>query len=424
VAGSLAAKVAEMATLVVLATLVPRVLGPSDFGRFAVLLTIVTLGSLALTLGGATVMVRFVPAAPPGERVAIARAIGGRLARGRVAQLVLLAMVACTAALVDRSHFPLVDTAVVFAALALNVLTSLGLQTTLGLGRTGAWSARWPLQNAVLIAAVILLDAPFGMTGATVAILLSAIVGAVLATVSVAPVFTATGARAAVPPGAIHFGVIQAGAAALVQFAQRGGVLAVALLAGSTIQTGYAALAAGIALGATYAILQTFTVSVPHLDHGHAPLDGPHSGEPTLRRLAALLLTVIVPLAALTALFAPYLVPRVFGSDYRGAIAAFGPAVALVVLAPLTALLVQVSALRLRPDVALLAGIVTAGAFVLVAVVTVPGAGAVGAVFATLTGAALGTLVAARALPGAAGGRLVVSSYASAVLVLVLSWLA
>ena len=94
VAGSLVAKTLEVATLVLLATLVPRALGPADFGRFSVLLTIVTLGSLALTLGGPTLMARFVPAAPPHERVALARAIGARLTRGRAAQLLAIALAA------------------------------------------------------------------------------------------------------------------------------------------------------------------------------------------------------------------------------------------------------------------------------------------------------------------------------------------
>jgi hypothetical protein len=52
IAASVAGKAVEMATLVLPATVVPRALGPSDYGRFAVALTIVTLGSLALTLGG------------------------------------------------------------------------------------------------------------------------------------------------------------------------------------------------------------------------------------------------------------------------------------------------------------------------------------------------------------------------------------
>ena len=57
-------KAAEAATLVLLATVVPRLLGPADYGRLSVVLTLVAVGSVALTLGGATLLSRYVPAAP------------------------------------------------------------------------------------------------------------------------------------------------------------------------------------------------------------------------------------------------------------------------------------------------------------------------------------------------------------------------
>ena len=81
IAASVAGKTVEMATLILLATLVPRALGPSDYGRFAVALTIVTLGSLALTLGGPALVTRYVPGVPPDEQIPLARALGVRLAR-------------------------------------------------------------------------------------------------------------------------------------------------------------------------------------------------------------------------------------------------------------------------------------------------------------------------------------------------------
>ena len=58
-------KAAEAVTLVLLATVVPRLLGPADYGRLSVVLTLVAVGSVALTLGGATLLSRYVPAAPP-----------------------------------------------------------------------------------------------------------------------------------------------------------------------------------------------------------------------------------------------------------------------------------------------------------------------------------------------------------------------
>ena len=164
-----------------------RALGPADFGRFSVLLTIVTLGSLALTLGGPTLMARFVPAAPPHERVALARAIGARLTRGRAAQLVAIGLAAFVATVVSPEHVPALECALVFCALALNVGTSLTLQVALGLGITGPWTVRYPLQNAVLIVAVLVLYPLAGIDGAAIAILVSAAVGAVFAVVVVVP---------------------------------------------------------------------------------------------------------------------------------------------------------------------------------------------------------------------------------------------
>ena len=262
VAASVAGKTAEMVTLVLLATVVPRALGPAAYGRFAVPLTIVTLGSLAITLGGPTLMARFVPAAPVDERVALARAIGARLARGRAVQLAAIAAATAVAVIAAPGQFPPLDVALVLAALALNVGTTLALQVTLGLGRAGPWSLRYPLQNAVLIVAVLVLEPVAGDTGAIAAILISAVVGFTFAGVVVAPTLRGVVPPVEVPPGAIRFGAFQAAGAAFVQFSQRAGVLAVAVLAGSAAETGYTALAVGITLGATYAILQAFTVSL------------------------------------------------------------------------------------------------------------------------------------------------------------------
>ena len=55
--------------------------------------------------------------------------------------------------------------------------TSLTLQVALGLGITGPWTVRYPLQNAVLIVAVLVLYPLAGIDGAAIAILVSAAVG-------------------------------------------------------------------------------------------------------------------------------------------------------------------------------------------------------------------------------------------------------
>ena len=60
------------------------------------------------------------------------------------------------------------------------------------------------------------------------------------------------------------------------QIVHRGGVVLVAVLAGASAEAGYTALATGLGLGVTYAVLQAFTVALPHLAGSDArPARGP-----------------------------------------------------------------------------------------------------------------------------------------------------
>src|SRR5881398_2025284 len=87
IALTLVAKAAETLTLVGLATIIPRALGPADYGVFAVVLALVGIVSTSLSLGGPLLLSRFVPAAPPAERGALALALALRIARFRAAML-------------------------------------------------------------------------------------------------------------------------------------------------------------------------------------------------------------------------------------------------------------------------------------------------------------------------------------------------
>ncbi|MDQ4009902.1 MAG: hypothetical protein M3228_04230 [Actinomycetota bacterium] len=416
VVASLVGKAAEAVTLLLLATVVPRVLGPADYGRFAVALTVVAIGSVAMTLGGATLLARYVPVAAPGERGALARALSVRLARNRAALFAVLTVMATALVTWDPARFPPLLTALVLIALALNVAATLALQADLGLGRAGAWCTRYPLQNAVLVVAAVGLYDVAGTTGAVAAITVSAAVAFGLGVVASTPLLRRRLPPVTVPEGALRFGLLQATSGVLVQVTQRGGVIVVALLAASSVQTGFAALAIGIALAATYAIGQIFTVSLPRLAE-RSGLDG---AESSLRRLAGGLLAVVVPVVAVTVLTIDAAVPLVFGEGYTGAAGALGPALAMVVLAPVNALVVQAAALRLQPEATLYAALVSALAFTGAAVLAVPVWGAAGATGAALAGAAAYALLAIRLLPGAAGVRLTVTSLAGAAAVILL----
>jgi O-antigen/teichoic acid export membrane protein len=432
-------KAAEGLTLVLLATVVPRLLGPADYGRLSVVLTLVAVGSVALTLGGSTLLARYVPAAEPPRRPALARALTLRLARNRIVPFVLLTAVA--AALAALGRVPTATAAWVLLALALNVVATLALQADLGLGRPGAWSARYPVQNAALIASVVALYTAAGLDGAVAGVAVAGVAGCALALTATRSLWRA-GPHTPVqlPDDAARFGLLAAATGALTQLVQRGGVVAATLLS-TAEETGHAAVAIGVALAATYAVAQVFVVTLPaltarHAAAGRAPAEHgstdrvaaavarrpsrggrPSPAEPALRRLAGLLLAVVLPAAVLGVLAVGLVVPVVLGPAYAGATAAFPPALAAVVLAPLTALTLQAAALRMRPEATLAAAAAGALVFSAAAVLAVPAWGAVGATAALGVGTAVAAVVGVVALPGCAGWRLPVASLAGAVAV-------
>lgn len=417
-----AGKAAEAGTLVALAVVLPRLLGPADYGGFSVALTVVTIGSVALTMGGATLLARFVPTVPPARRPGVALALTRRLARNRAVVLGGLAVAGAAAVLLDPARFPPVPTACVLAALALNVGATLALQAGLGLGRTLAWSIRYPVQNAVLITAAAALHGPAGLTGTVVAVLLAALAAALLGGSALVPMLRQRHPAVPVPDGALRFGLLQATGGVLTQLTQRGGVLAVALSAGPAEQTGFAALAIGIALAATYAVVQIFTVTLPVLT-SRAGAAGPRRAEAVLRRIAGLVLALVVPTGVLVVAGLATVVPAVFGAGFAGAAGAFGPAIAMVVLAPVNALAVQAAALRMRPQATVHAALAGAVVFVVAAIAAVPAWGAVGATTAAAAGTAATAVASILLLPRAVGARLTAATFGGAA-VLVAAFLA
>ena len=107
-------------------------------------------------------------------------------------------------------------------------------------------------------------------------------------------------------------------------------------------------------------------------------------------------------------------VPVVFGDEFEGAVDAFGPALGLVVLAPLASGLVQVAALRMRPQVVLTSGAAALVVFVLVAAVAVPAWDAAGATAAALAGVAAGAATSLALLPRSADTWVAATSFLGA----------
>ncbi len=409
VAVSSAGKVLEFVTLGALATVVPRALGPTAYGRFALVLTLITVLTLALTLGGPALVTRYVPTAEPARQPALARALVGHLARGRVKALLAAVALSALAILAFPGRVPALETTVVLAGVALGVGSTLLLLVGLGLGQAGAWAIQYPLQNTALVLLAVGLHRVWGVEGAMVAVPLAAIPTVVMGLMVARTALSDAGPPETLPAGAERFAALQAVAAALVQFIHRGGVLAVAALGTGPGETGFAALAVGIGLGATAAVLQTFTVAVPHLDGS--------TGEAPLQRLALAMVPVLALGGLIGVTLVDRLVPIVFGEAYRGASDVFIPAIAAVILAPLGSLAVQAAVLRHRPDVAVQAAAAGVVAFVITALVAVEWWAAAGGTAATLVGLAVAGLVSMVRLPGAISGRLALASYGAAGLV-------
>ncbi|MGI9112098.1 MAG: hypothetical protein ACR2GT_07885 [Gaiellaceae bacterium] len=410
----LAGKALEAVTLVLLITLVPRLLGPADYGSFAVALSIVTVGSAASALGGPTWMSRFVPTVAAADRPGLARALAGRSARWRIGVCALAAIVAVALALVDPGRFSPLTCVLVLLALVLDVAATLVYQMGLALGRVALWTLRYPVQNAILVAAVPAFHAAFGNAGALAGIALSAACALALGLVVVSPLRGVVGS-AAVPPGAARFALVYGASGFFVQLLHRSGIVLVALLAGSQAEAGFAAVSIGVALALTYVVWQAFALELPRLTgSGHAS----ERADASVRRLAWLALTAAVPVTIVAAIALDRLVPALAGERYRGVGASLGPALAIVPLAPLTSAAAQISALRLRPLPRLLATAVGAVCFLLAAFALVPEHAAVGAVTALLIGTSATAAVGAVAFRDLLDWRFVVVSFAASLVVL------
>jgi O-antigen/teichoic acid export membrane protein len=419
VTAGFAGKGVELLSQVLLVTALPAALGPADYGTFAVALAAVSVVSASVTVGGPAVMTRFVPAAAPGERDGVARALMVRLGRWRAVQVAAVAVGGAVLAAVAPDTFAPDVMALVVIAVAFDVAATVAFQAALAFGGAALWSFRFPLQNTVLAGAALVLHAVFGTTGAVAGIAVASAAALAVASARVAPRLRRAPRGAAIPPGALRFGLLQGAAGLLTQLQTRGGVLAVALLYGSRVESGFASLAIGVALTPIYAVRQAFTVQLPGLASRHREDEA--AAEAAAHRLARGLQPLLIAGALVAALWLDDLLPAVLGEGFSGVDSALGPALALLPLAAPTALGTQLTALRLQPELRLQATVAGTLVFLMVALAAVPSAGAVGATSALLAATALALAVFALRLPGLMTRREAALAAAAVALTIVLA---
>ena len=396
--GSAAGKSLEALTLAGLVLLVPRALGPADYGAFAVGLAVATGIATTTGIGGPALFARVLAPLDGARRRDVARALLLRIGRTRVVLLAMLAAAALVAALLAPGEPDPLHVALVGVAAVLGAAATLLSQLALGMERTGAWSLRYPLENGVIVAGALMLYPSSGLDGALAAIALGAAAALALGVATAVPAVRGARAGAALPAGALRFARLQAAGGALTQIVHRGAAPACALAATGAVATGHAAIAAGVALAITYAVLQTMLVALPGAARAHAA--DAHAAEAALRRTAAWCACVVVPACTAIALAAEPLLEIALGEDFGGGAGAVRIALVAAALAPLWALAHQLAAVRERPEAMLAGAGAGAAAFVAVALLAVPGSGASGAAAAMLAGVGAATAATFIALRG------------------------
>ena len=418
---SLIGKLAEATTLAGLLVILPRALGPVDYGRFALALALFQIGGASVALGGPGLMSRFVPAAAPGERAALARALLGRMVRWRLLGIAAVAVVATAISASAPQRVAPALAAVVVAAVAMDSAATLFGQAGLGLGRTAFWSFRWPLQHTILIVAALALAAPFGALGAIGAIAVAAGAVALVGLAAVAEPLRRAPTGAAFPAGALRFGALQAVVGLLAIVTTRGGVAAVAVLDGSKTETGFAGLAIAVALFGTFAVGQAFVVQLPGLSaRAVRDLAG---AEARARTLAIQATLAVVPVVLLAAAALDPVIRHVLGADFLDAAPAMAVALALLPAAPVAAFAAQTADLRMRAGLRVAAAGLGAAVFAVVTVLGVPAWGAAGAVAGLVAGTLAAALLLSYVLRDAVGWALPAAALAGSGITLLLGLL-
>lgn len=414
--GAVQGKALETTLQAVLLLLLPRMLGPADFGRLTLGLAIVALGSAAISLGAPTAFARFVPAEPAGRRPGLARSLTLQLAPLRAVQLAGAAGLGLLALVLLPGRLPAVDAALVFLALAVDVVALLGAQVALGTGRTRQWSFRLAVRNAALLVLVPVLFHAAGPGALLLALLLSSLVSFASAGWPGLRLVGRAESGVPVPAGALRYGTVSGVALVLGQLTYQGPVLATGLLAGSVVETGFAALAGSLAAALMLAVREVFTVSLPELtelwqrDRAAA--------ERALRRAGGWAVAAGAGAGIIAVPLLEPLLRLVAGPAFAPAGGALLGVLVLLPLLPIPALGWLGASLRLRPGLGLLISAAGAAAFFVAAAVLVPSGGAGGAGAALVLAVAASSVLGRYLLPESISSRLLLAGLAGALLVL------
>jgi O-antigen/teichoic acid export membrane protein len=411
----------EFASQLLLVTLLPRLLGPAEFGRLTVALAIVTIVSVAFSLGAPGAFARFVPTEIGRRQAGLALSMTSQILPFRVVQLSLAGVAAIVVVTMMPTRFAAVDVGLMYLALVAEVTAILFTQVALGLGATWIWSCRIAARNAVLLLLVPLLMAVVGTPNVLWTVSLGSIAGLMFSAILVIPLVRHAERGVAVPTGAARFGRI-AGAGLLAgQLTYRGPVLAASLAGLPADAVGFAGLAGSVAIAVIYAIRELFTVSVPELVSLWQ--SSPDEADRRLRGLGEKWQLFLIGAGCAGVLVVDRLLPTVVGAAFAPATQPLLVVLATLPLIPLAVIANPASSLRLRPDLPLRIDGTALLAFSVTAFVATPRLGATGSMVALLIALLTSGVLSVVALPQVVSRRLLLTGVGGSVLVLLLGTL-
>ena len=402
-------KALELVTQVLLVTVVPRLLGPAEFGRMTVALAIVTIGAIAISLGAPSAFGRFVPAEQEPRRSGLARSMTLEVLPTRVIQLAVVASITTLLVFMSSRIDPL-DAGLMFVALVAEVGAIVAAQVALGIGQTWIWSFRISARNLALLVLVPILAPLAGSAGVLTSVALGSLAGFAFAASRVVPLVRHAERGVPVPPGAMQFGRIAGMSLLLGQLTWRGPVFAASFLGLAAEEVGFVGLAASIAMAIIFAVRELFTVSLPEFVESWGRDQA--ATDRLMRRLGERAQWVLVAGAILGVVALDRVLPLVVGDRFTPAVAPMITVLAMLPLLPLPAMGMQSASLRLRPGIAVASDFLSLMVFAFAASILVPRWHAAGATGALLVAVITSSVIIARELPGVVTPRLLITGLA------------
>jgi len=355
----------DVVRALIFAALVPRLLGPEDFGRFALLAATAQWFAVLSGLGSAQLLARFVPVMTLRDEGARARQLFGNVVALRVVTGAASAALYLLVGLLWLRDLPLALLVPVAATVLLGSVARVPFAFFLGLNQAARWGAGELARRWSSLALVLLGTWWLGVRGACLGLALAEVGVLVLGFRWARPELSMADVRLDREFFApyLRYNAVFFGSNLLFALLERGGEAVVRAARAGYAEVGYFGVAAAAWAMAAHGLWVLMLAFLPLLTRLRAQ-DGVREASRWGGRLLKVLSAAFVVLGLAVSLLAADLVPRLIGPAFRPAVPLLLP-VSLALIAHCAGGVGRLMALVLdRPRLALLAAAAAAGTLV------------------------------------------------------------